>query len=96
MVKKLGFISQASEVIPKILQAKLQHYMNQELPDIQAGFRKERGTRDQMVNIHWILEKARKFQRNICLTDYTKVSDFVDHNKLWKTFKEMGILDHLI
>ena len=69
--------------------------MNQELPDIQAGFRKDRGTRDQMVNIHWLLEKARKFQRNICLTDYTKVSDFVDHNKLWKILKEVGIPDHL-
>ena len=82
MIKKLGFISHASKVMPQILQAKLQQYMNQELPDIQAGFRKGRGTRDQTVNIHWTIEKARKFQRNICLTDYSKVFDFVDHNKL--------------
>ena len=82
MIKKLGFISHASKVMPQILQAKLQQYMNQELPDIQAGFRKGRGTRDQTVNIHWTTEKARKFQRNICLTDYSKVFDFVDHNKL--------------
>ena len=82
MIKKLGFISHASKVMPKILQAKLQQYMNRELTDIQAGFRKGRGTRDQIVNIHWTIEKARKFQRNICLTDYSKVFGFVDHNKL--------------
>ena len=71
----------------KILQARLQQYMNQELPDVQAGFRKGRGTRDQISNIHWIIEKAREFQKNIyfCFTDYAKVFDCVDHNKLWKS-----------
>ena len=75
----------------KILQAMLQQYMNQELPDVQAGFRKGRGTRDQIANIHWIIEKAREFQKNIyfCFTDYTKAFDCVDHNKLWKILKEM-------
>ena len=70
----------------KILQARLQQYVNHELPDIQAGFRKGRGTRDQIANIHWIIEKAREFQRNIyfCFTDYAKAFDCVDHNKLWK------------
>ena len=73
----------------KILQARLQQYVNQELPDVQAGFRKGRGTRDQIANIHWIIEKAREFQKNIyfCLIDYAKVFDCVDHNKLWKFFK---------
>ena len=73
----------------KILQARLQQYMNQELPDVQAGFRKGRGTRDQISNIHWIIEKAREFQKNIyfCFTDYAKVFDCVDHNKLWKILK---------
>ena len=81
----------------KILQAKLQQYVNHELPDIQAGFRKGRGTRDQIANIRWIIEKAREFQKNIyfCFTDYTKDFDCVDHNKLWKILKEMGIPDHL-
>ena len=69
--------------------------MHHELPDVQAGFRKGRGTRDQIVNIHWIIEKAREFQKNICFTDYTKAIDCVDHNKLWKILKEMGISDHL-
>ena len=71
--------------------------MNQELPDVQARFRKGRGTRDQIANIHWIIEKAREFQKNIyfCFIDYAKVFDCVDHNKLWKILKEMGILDHL-
>ena len=71
--------------------------MNQELPDVQAAFRKGRGTRDQIVNIHWIIEKAREFQKNIyfCFIDYTKVFDCVDHNKLWKILKEMGIPCHL-
>ena len=80
----------------KILQARLQQYMNWELPDIQAGFRKGRGTRDQIANIHWIIKKAREFQKNIyfCLIDYTKAFDCVDHNKLWKILKEMGISDH--
>ena len=81
----------------KILQARLQQYVNCELPDVQAGFRKGRGTRDQIANIHWIIEKAREFQKNIyfCFIDYTKVFDFVDHNKLWKVLKEMGIPEHL-
>ena len=70
--------------------------MNHELPDVQAGFRKGRGTRDQIANIYWIIEKAREFQKNIyCFIDYAKVFDFVDHNKLWKILKEMGIPDHL-
>ena len=80
----------------KILQARLQQYMNHELPDVQAGFRKGRGTRDQIANIWWIMEKAREFQKNIyfCFIDYAKACDYVDH-KLWKIFQEMGILDHL-
>ena len=75
----------------------LQHYANQELPDIQAGRRKSRGTRDQIVNILWIIEKAREFQKNIhlCFIAYAKAFDCVDHNKLWKALKEMGIPDHL-
>ena len=83
--------------MPQILQAKLQQYMNWELPDVQAGFRKGRGTGDQLVNIHWIIEKARALQKNIyfCFIDYTKAFDCVDHNKLWKILKEMGIPDHL-
>ena len=82
----------------KLLQARLQHYMNHELPDVQAGFRKGRGTRDQIANIRWIIEKAREFQKNIyfCFIDYAKAFDHVDHNKLWKILKEMGIPDHLI
>ena len=81
----------------KILQDRLQQYVNHELPNVQAGFRKGRGTRDQVANIHWIIEKAREFQENIyfCFIDYTKVFDFVDHNKLLKILKEMGITDHL-
>ena len=81
----------------KILQARLQQYMNRELPDVQAGFRKGRGTRDQIANIHWIIKKARQFQKNIyfCFIDHTKAFDYVDHKKLWKIFKEMGIPDHL-
>ena len=81
----------------KILQARLQRYMNRELPDGQAGFRKGRGTRDQIVNIRLITEKAREFQKNIyfCLTDYAKALDCVDHNKLWKILQEMAIPDHL-
>ena len=82
----------------KILQSRLQQYVNHELPDAQAGFRKGRGTRDQMANIHWIIEKAREFQKNIyfCFIDYAKAFDCVDHNKLWKILKEMGIPEHLI
>ena len=79
----------------KILQARLQQYVNQELPDVQVGFRKGRGTRDQIANIHRIIEKAREFQKNICFIDYAKAFDCVDHNKLWKILKEMGISDHL-
>ena len=81
----------------KILQARLQQYINRELPDVQAGFRKGRGTRDQIANIRWIIEKARVFQKNIyfCFIDYAKAFDCVDHNKLWKILKEMGIQDHL-
>ena len=80
----------------KILQARLQQYVNQELPDVQAGFRKGRGTRDQIANIHWIMETAREFQKNIYFCfDYAKVFDCVDHNKLWKILKEMGVPDHL-
>ena len=79
----------------KILQDRPQQYVNHELPDIQAGFRKGRGTRDQIANIHWIIEKAREFQRNIyfCFIDYVKAFDCVDHNELWKILKEMGLLD---
>ena len=79
----------------KILQARLQQYVNWELPDVQAGFRKGRGTRDQIANIHRNIEKAREFQKTICFTDYAKAFDYVDHNKLWKILKEMGIPDHL-
>ena len=80
----------------KILQARLQQYMNHELPDVQAGFRKGRGTRDQIVNIRWIIKKAREFQKNIyfCFIDYAKAFDCVDHNKLWKILQEMKIPDH--
>ena len=76
----------------KILQARLQQYVNHELPDVQAGFRKGRGTRDQIANIRWIIEKAREFQKNIyfCFTDYAKAFDYVDHDNLWNTLKEMG------
>ena len=81
----------------KILQARLQQYVNHELPNVQAGFRKGRGTRDQIANICWIMEKAREFQKNIsfCFIDYAKAFDYVDHNKLRKILKEMGIPDHL-
>ena len=85
------------KVMLKILHASLQQYVNHELPDIQAGFRKGRGTRDQIANIRWIIEKAREFQKNIyfCFIDYAKAFDCVDHNKLWKILKEMGIPNHL-
>ena len=79
----------------KILQARLPQYVNHELPDVQAGFRKGRATRDQITNIHWTIEKAREFQKNICFINYAKAFDCVDHNKLWKIPKEMGIPDHL-
>jgi len=81
----------------KILQARLQQYMNCELQDVQAGFRKGNGTRDQIVNIHWIIKKAREFKKNIyyCFINYAKVFDCVDHNKLWKILQEMGIPHHM-
>ena len=81
----------------KILQARLQQYVNHELPDVQAGFRKDRGTKDQIANIRWIIEKAEEFQKNIyfCFTDYSKPFNCADYNKLWKILKEMGIPDHL-
>ena len=90
-------ISHASKVMLKILQVRLQQYVNHELPDVQVRFRKGRGTRDQIASIHWIMEKAREFQKNIyfCFIDYAKAFDCVDHNKLWKIMKEMGIPDHL-
>ena len=82
-------MSHASKVMLKILQARLQQYVNHELPDVQAEFRKGRGTRDQIANIHWIIEKAGEFQKNICFIDYAKAFDCVNHNKLWKILKEM-------
>ena len=93
----ITLISHASKVMLKILQSRLQQYVNHELPDVQAGFRKGRGTRDQISNIHWIIKKVREFQKNIyfCFIDYGKVFDSVDHNKLWKILKEMRIPDHL-
>ena len=92
----IAFISHASKVMLKILQARLQQYVNCELPDVQAGFRKGRGTRDPIATIRWIMEKAREFQRNIyfCFIDYAKAFDCVDHNKLWKILKEMGVPDY--
>ena len=94
----IALISHASKVMLKILQARLQQYMNHELPDVQACFRKGRGTRDQIANIHWIMENARKFEKDIyfCFIDYAKAFDCVDHNKLWPILKEMGIPEHLI
>ena len=96
-ISLIALISHASKVMLKILQARLQQYMNHELPDVQDGFRKGRGIRDQIANIRWITEKARAFQKNIyfCFIDYAKVFDCVDHHKLWKILKEMGIPDHL-
>ena len=93
----VALISRASKVMLKILQAKLQQYVNCELSDVQAGFRKGRGTRDQIANIHWIIKKVREFQKNIyfCFIDYAKAFDCVDHNKLWKILQEMGIPDHM-
>ena len=97
LLHKIAIISHASNEMLKILQARLQQYVNWELPDVQAGFRKGRGTGNQISNINWIIEKAREFQKNIyfCLIDYAKAFDCVDHNKLWKILKEMGIPDHL-
>ena len=93
----IALISHASKVMLKILQARLQHYVNCELPDVQAGFRKDRGTRDQIANIRWIIRKAREFQKNIyfCFINYVKAFDCVDPNKLWKILQEMGVPDHL-
>ena len=93
----ITLISHASKVMLKILQARLQQFVNCELPDVEAGFRKGRGTRDLIANICWIIKKAREFQKNIyfCFIDYTKAFDCVYHNKLWKILKEMGIPDHL-
>ena len=90
-------ISHASKAMLKILQVRLQQYVNQEIPDVQAGFRKGRGIRDQIANISWIMEKAREVQKNIyfCFVDYTKAFDCVDHNKVWKILQKMGIPDHL-
>ena len=84
-------------MLARLLQARLQQYMTHELSDVQAGFRKGRGTRDQIANIRWIIEKGREFQKNIyfCFTDFAKAFDCVDYNKLWKILKEMGIPDHL-
>ena len=95
--RTVALISQASKVILKILQARLQQYVNRELPNVQAGFTKGRGTRDQIANIRWITEKAREFQKNIyfCFIDYANAFDSVDHNKLWKILKEMETPDHL-
>ena len=86
----IALISHASKVMLKIIQARLQQYVNHELPDVQAGFRRGRGTRDQIANIRWIMEKAREFQKNIyfCFMDYAKAFDCVDHNKLWKILRD--------
>ena len=93
----IALVSHASKVMLKILQVRLHQYMSRELPDVQAGFRKGRGTRDQFSNIHWIIEKAREFQKNIyfCFIGYAKAFNCADHNKLWKILQEMGIPDHL-
>jgi len=94
----IALTSRTSKIMLKNLQARLQQYVNCELPGVQAGFRKGRGTRDQIANIHWIIEKAREFQKSVyfCFIDYAKAFDCVDHNKLWEILKEMGIPDHLI
>ena len=95
--RTIALISHASKLMLKIVQAILQQYMNCELPDIQAGFRKGIGTRDQIANIHWVIKKTREFQKNIyfCFIGYGKLFDCVDHNQLWKILKEMGIWDPL-
>ena len=93
--RTIALISHARKVILKNLQAWLQQYMNHEIPDVEAGFGKGRGTKDQIANILWVIEKAWEFQKNISFIDYTKAFDCVDHNKLWKILKDMGILDHL-
>ena len=93
--RTISLISHAGKIMLKILQARLQQYVNCELPNVQAGFRKGRGTRDQIANIRWIIKKAREFQKNIyfCFIDYAKAFDCVDHNKQWKILKEIGIPD---
>ena len=93
----VALISHANKVMLKILQARFQPYMNRELPGVQARFRKSRGTKDQIANIRWIMEKAREFQKNnyFCFIDYAKAFDYVDHNRLWRIFQVRGILDHL-
>ena len=91
----ISFISHTSKVMLKILQVKLEQYVNWELPAVQDGFRKGQGTRDQIANICWIIEKSREFQKNICFTDCTKTFDCMDHNKLWKILQQMGIPVHL-
>ena len=95
--RTIALISHVSKVTLKILQDRPQQYVNRELPDVQAGFRKGKGTRDEIANIHWIIEKARQCQKKIyfCFIDYTKAFDCVDHNKLWKILREMGVPDHL-
>ena len=97
LVCTIALISHASKAMLKVLEARLQQYVNRELPHVQARFTKGRGTRDQIANIHWIMEKAREFQKNIyfCFIGYAKAFDCVDHNKLWKILQEMGIPDHL-
>ena len=94
---QIALISHASKIILKILKIRLQQYVNHELPDVQAGYRKGRRIRDQIANIHWIIEKAREFQKNIyfCFIDDAKAFGCMDHNKLWKILKVMGIPDHL-
>ena len=91
----IALISHTSKVMLTILQARVHQYMNHELPGVEAGFRKGRGIRGQIANIPWVVEKAREFQKNICFIDHAKAFDYVDHNKLWKILKEMGIPDHL-
>ena len=97
VAKNVLTIRHASKVMLKILHARLQHYVNQELPNVQAGFRNGRGTRDQIAKIHWIIEKAREFQKSVylCFVEYAKAFDCVDNDKLWKALREMGIPDHL-
>ena len=95
--RTVALVSHTGKVMLKILQARLQQYVNRELPDVQAGFRKGRGTKDQIAYICWIIEKAREFQKSIyfCFIDYARAFDCVDHNKVWKILQEMGIPDHL-